>query len=167
MKFFLSFFFLTLGIAGFGQQDSVLPAYQRYPTLPALQLLLSDSTTKYTKENVPKKKPVLLIFFSPDCEHCQHETEQLMLNKEALKDIHIVMATTLPIYKMKAFAEQYGLTELPNVVVGRDLYYLLPGFYEIRNLPYLALYDKKGKLIQTFEGNVGWEKILQTFAAKQ
>lgn len=91
----------------------------------------------------------------------------MALNKEALKDIHIVMATTLPVYKMKAFAEKYGLNEMENVVVARDLYYTLPAFYEIRNLPYLALYDKKGKLIETFEGSVGWDKILATFKAAQ
>lgn len=103
------------------------------------------------------------MFFSPDCEHCQHEAEQMVQNKEALKRIQIIMATTLPVYKMKTFAEQYGLNQMENVVVARDIYYMLPGFYQIRNLPYLALYDKKGKLIETFEGSVGWDKILATF----
>jgi thiol-disulfide isomerase/thioredoxin len=148
---------------GFAQKDTILPAYLRYPTLPSLQLLLSDSTTKYTKENVPKNKPVLLIIFSPDCEHCQHEAEQIVANKEALKNIYIIMATTLPISKMKAFGEQYGLTSMQNVVIARDPYYLLPGFYEIHNLPYMALYNKKGNLIRTFEGTVGINRVLQAF----
>src|SRR4051794_20050797 len=100
MKLFLSFIFFCFGATAYGQKDTILPAYKRYPTLPPLQLLLSDSTTKYTKENVPKKKPVLLMLFSPDCEHCQHEAEQLVANKEAFKDIYIIMAATLPLYKM-------------------------------------------------------------------
>lgn len=164
MKLAFSLFVLLCTTTVFGQADSLQPAYKRFPTVPGLQLLLSDSTTKYTKADLPKKKPVLLVFFSPDCEHCQHEAEQMALHKEELKDIHIVMATTLPVYKMKAFAEQYGLNQMENVVVARDIYYLLPGFYQIRNLPYLALYDKKGKLIETFEGSVGMDKILSAFA---
>ena len=167
MKLFLTVFFVSFSVVVFGQKDTILPAYQRYPTLPALQLLLSDSTTKYTKENVPKKKPVLLMFFSPDCEHCQHEAEQLVANKEAFKNIFVVMATTLPVYKMKEFGEKYGLTGMGNVVMGRDTYYLLPGFYEMRNLPFLALYDKKGALIRTFEGSVGMERILEAFKAAE
>lgn len=163
MKFFLSALLLSFSMVVFGQKDSILPAYQRYPTLPSLQLLLSDSSTRYTKENVPKKKPVLLIFFSPDCEHCQHEAEQLVAQKDAFKNVFVIMATTLPIYKMKEFGEKYGLTRMENVVMGRDTYYLLPGFYEMRSLPYLALYDKKGALIRTFEGSVGMERILEAF----
>jgi thioredoxin-related protein len=163
MKFLLSLIFLCLATAGFGQKDTILPAYKRFPTLPALQLLLADSTTKYTKEDVPKKKAVLLMIFSPDCEHCQHEAEELVARKEAFKDIHIIMATTLPIYKMKEFGEKYGLDQLTNVVIAKDPYFLLPGFYEIRNLPFMALYNKKGMLLRTYEGSVGLDKILQIF----
>ena len=162
LKSFLSLLLFSVSLTVFGQQDSILPAYQRYPTLPPFQLFLADSS-KYTKENVPKKRAVLLILFSPDCEHCQHETEQLVLKKDSLKNIFIVMATTLPIFKMKAFAEKYRLNEMTNVVVARDAYYFLPAFFEIHNLPYMALYGKKGKLLKTFEGTVGWEKVLATF----
>lgn len=163
MKFFLSLVFACLSMTLFAQQEPTLPAYKRYPTLPPLQLLLSDSTTKYTKEDVPKNTPVLIVLFSPDCEHCQHEAEQFVANQEALKDVHIVMISLLPIYKMKAFGENYGLDKMKNVVMAKDPYYLLPSFYQIRNLPYLALYDKKGNLIQTFEGSVGVEKIVASF----
>lgn len=65
------------------------------------------------------------MLFSPDCEHCQHEAEQFIANAEALKDIHIVMVTTAPIYRMKAFMEQYGLRSMKNLVVAKDPYYLL------------------------------------------
>mgnify|MGYP003296847424 FL=1 len=74
-----------------------------------------------------------------------------------------MMATLHSINQMNAFVEKYKLKELPNVVVGRDLYYLMPTFYGIKNLPYLAFYDKKGKLIRGFEGSMSIEKILQQF----
>ena len=147
----------------FAQKDSIAPAYKRYPTVPAFQLFLTDSTVKYTKESLPKKRPTLIMLFSPDCEHCKHHAEQMFANKEALKGINIVMATSSPIYRMKEFAETYRLYEMENVVVAKDPYYLLVGFYEIKSLPYLAMYDKKGKLIQTFEGSLGIDKVLQIF----
>jgi thioredoxin-related protein len=164
MKHILFLFLIFVATTVFAQKAPVLPAFKRYPTLPSLQLVLSDSSTKYTLENVPKKKKVLLMIFSPDCEHCQHEAEQIVASKEALKDIHIIMATTLPIYKMQAFSEKFGLDKMENVVIAKDPYYLLPGFYEIRTLPFAALYNKKGALIGTFEGGVGIEKILEVFS---
>lgn len=164
MKYPLFVLLLCLSIGATAQQGPKEPAFRRFPKVPALQLLLSDSSTKYTKEDLPKKKPVLLMIFSPECDHCQHETEKLVANKEALKEVQIVMATTYPIYQMKEFAEKYGLTTMENVVVGRDTYYLLPSFYEMHNLPYLALYDKKGNLIYTFEGSVGIDKVIAAFS---
>lgn len=149
------------------QEAPTQPAYLRYPTVPALQLLLGDSTTKFTKDDLPKKKPLLLVMFSPDCDHCQHETEQIVANKNAFENIQIVMATTYPVSAMNAFAQTYGLDTMKNVVVGRDTYYLLPSFYEMHNFPYLALYDKKGKLIKTFEGSTGTDKVLESFKAAE
>ena len=143
--------------------DTALAPYQRFPTLPPIQILLGDSTTKYTKENLPRKKPVLLMLFSPDCSHCQHTAEEMLAKKDQIKDIHIVMATLHSINQMNAFVEKYKLKELPNVVVGRDMYYLMPSFYGIKNLPYLAFYDKKGALIKGFEGSMSIEKILEQF----
>ena len=154
---------LLLSSFCFAQKDSIAPAYKRYPTVPAFQLFLNDSTVKYTKESLPKNRPTLIMLFSPDCEHCQHHAEQIFANKEALKNINIVMVTSSPIYRMKEFAETYRLNEMENVVVAKDPYYLLIGFYEIKGLPYMAMYDKKGKLIQTFEGSLGIDKILEIF----
>ena len=162
MKLLFLFFLLTTAAAAFAQQDTLQPAYKRYPVIPGLQLFLSDST-KYTKENLPRKKQVLLMLYSPDCDHCQHEAEQIVARKEELRDTHIIMATTFPIARMNEFAEKYGLNKMENVVMAKDPYYVLLSFYAIRNFPYLALYDKKGSLIQTFEGSVGIDKVLQTF----
>ena len=142
--------------------DTAQAPYLRFPTLPPLQLMLGDST-KYTKGDLPRKKPVLLMLFSPDCSHCQHTAEELLQLKNEIKGIHIVMATLHTLDKMNEFVAKYRLNELPNVVVGRDMYYLMPSYYNIKNLPYLAFYNKKGELIKGFEGSMSVEKILKTF----
>ena len=136
--------------------------YLRFPTHPPMQLLLGDSATRYTKENLPRKTPVLLMVFSPECSHCQHTAEELANNKEKWKDIHIVLATLHPLWQMNAFVEKYGLANLPNLVVGKDVNFILPSFYGLHNLPYLAFYNKKGGLITGFEGSMSLEKILAT-----
>lgn len=161
MKFL--FVFLLFSSAGaFAQQDTMKPAYQRYPVIPGLQLFRSDST-KYINENLPAKKQLLLVLYSPDCDHCQQEAEQIVARKEDLHDTHIIMVTTFPISRMNEFAEKYGLDKMENVVMAKDPYYVLLSFYAIRHFPYLALYDKKGKLIRTYEGSVSIDKVLQSF----
>src|SRR5829696_4310381 len=165
MRHLLLAFLIQVSFTAFAQVDTLLPPYKRYPTLPPLQLFLADSATKYTKADLPKKKPLLLILFSPDCEHCQHEAREIVAHAEEFKDIHIIMSTTYPIYRMTAFAASYGLDKLSNVVMAKDPYYLLISFYDIKNLPFMALYNKKGDLIETMAGTVAIEKVLTAFKA--
>lgn len=163
MKRVFLFCLLMISLAGFTQEDAQLPPFRRFPTLPPIQLLLGDSATKYTKENIPRKKAVLLMLFSPDCSHCQQFAEEMSEKKEAVKDIHIVMATLHSIAQMNEFVEKYGLKQLNNVVVGRDIYFFIPTFFSVKNLPYLAFYNRKGNLILGFEGSMTLERILQVF----
>jgi thioredoxin-related protein len=148
---------------GSAQTNVNVPPYKRFPTVPPIQLLLGDSTTTYTKANIPAKKKVLIMLFSPECGHCQHTAEEIYQHREELKDVHIVMATIYPLYEMNDFMKKYKLSEMKNVVAGRDLKVTLPVFYAIRNFPYLAMYDKKGNLIMGFEGSMPIEKVIKIF----
>ena len=74
MKTVITFFvFLQVSILGLAQQTD--PPYKRFPTPPPLKLLLTDSSTIFTDKQLKKDTPLFLILFSPDCEHCQTETE--------------------------------------------------------------------------------------------
>jgi thioredoxin-related protein len=164
MKWTLAILLNVLAVAAFGQAtDSIVAPYKRFPTVPAFNLLLGDSTTTYTKENLPRKKSLLLMIFNPECEHCQHETEELLKYKQDLKDVEVLMVTFQPIYMMNEFVKDYHVSELPNVVIGRDPSYLLANFYQMRSLPYLALYNKKGNLIETAEGSIPLPKLISLF----
>ena len=167
MKYLFIVGFLLSGIISRSQNDYNIPPYKRFPTLPPIQLLLGDSVTRYTKENIPEKKPVLVMLFSPDCNHCQQTAEEMYQNREALKEIQIVMATVLPLYQMNAFMTKYKLNEMKNVVAGKDIYFLLPPFYGIKNFPYLAMYNKKGNLITGFEGSMPIEKLVTVFSSNK
>ena len=159
---FLSIFVLTVlfSVASYGQNT---PLYLQQKTPPPTVLLLTDSLTKWPlKARLEKNKPLLLMFFSPDCDHCQHETEALLKNIAKFKGIQIVMATTQPFGDMKKFAAKYKLRE-HGITVGRDIAYVMPPYFEMKNLPYLAFYDKNQRLISTFEGSLGIPGILKAF----
>ena len=82
---------------------------------------------------------------------------------EALKKIQIIMATFQPMDQLRDFYHKYKLKKYSNIKLGRDTKYLLPPFYKMKSLPFLALYDKNAKLITTFEGNVGIDVLLKHF----
>jgi thiol-disulfide isomerase/thioredoxin len=154
---------ISAALISFSQSDSTLPPYKRFPTVPPLKLLLLDSTSYFTKNDLKKNKPVLIIVFNPDCEHCKHETEELIKNIDSLKNIQIVMATMNTIDLMKEFYEKYDLRRFPNITVGKDVQYTLAPFYQMHFMPYLAMYNKKGNLLATFEGSMKMEDLIHTF----
>jgi thiol-disulfide isomerase/thioredoxin len=175
-KIFLLYTLISIALLSFSQSDSAkkssssaqpeevtLPPYKRFPTVPPLKLLLLDSTSYFTKNDLKKNRPVLIIVFNPDCEHCKHETEEIIKNIDSLKNIQIVMATIMSFDLMKSFYEQYDLQRFQNIIVGKDVQYTLPSFYQMHFMPYLAMYNKKGNLLATFEGSMKMEDLIHTF----
>ena len=107
------------------------------------------------------------MLFSPDCSHCQKSTEEIISFKEKLKDIQIIMVTLQSIDKMREFISTYKLNEISNIIVGKDILYITPVFYGIRNFPFFALYNKKGELIVGREGTLGMEQVVEIFKGQE
>jgi len=147
-------------------QPQEQPPYLKFPTIPPFHLLKLDSATYLTKDDIKKHRRTIVMFFSPDCDHCKHQTEAILSDFKDFKDVEIVMATYQPFSEMKEFYAHYHLADHPNIKIGRDEKFFLAPFYKIRNLPYLALYDKKGNLITTFEGTQKAETIVKAFQPK-
>jgi thiol-disulfide isomerase/thioredoxin len=140
--------------------------YKKFPTVPPFHLLKVDSSTYLTKDDIKKHHPTLVMFFSPDCDHCKHQTESMLSNYKKFRNVEIVMATYQPFGEMKEFNTKFQLAKYPNIKIGRDEKFFLAPFYRIRNLPYLALYDKDGNLITTFEGTTDIDKLTKAFNIK-
>jgi thioredoxin-related protein len=149
--------------SSFCQPDSIQPLYKRFPTPPPFKLLLTDSSSIFTDKDLKKNMPVLIMVFSPDCEHCQHHAEEMINNREKFKNIQIVMASVYPISKLKEFYIHYQLDKMDHLTIGQDREFILGTFYKMKSMPFLAFYDKKGKLIDVFEGALPVDKILIKF----
>ena len=106
------------------------------------------------------------MYFSPDCEHCIKQMNEMIKRMKDLKKLQIIMVTYQPMDLLVDFIKTYNLKKYSNIKAGRDTKFLLPGFYQIKSLPYFALYDKEGKLITTFESNTKVDTLLKAFEKK-
>jgi thioredoxin-related protein len=141
------------------------PPYKRNPVIPQLTLLQPDSTN-ITNDQF-KHQPTIIMYFSPTCDHCIHQWDDMVKRMDDLKKYQIVMVTYQPFEEMTDFYKNRNIASYSNVKMGRDTKFVLPPFYQIRQLPYLALYDKKGQLITTFESNVAVDKLVEAFKEKK
>lgn len=159
MRNFLLFTLCLMGsVAAFSQSEQ--PPYKANKRLPVFELEQVNNT-KFNTNKLKKNVPTIIMFFSPGCDHCIHQVEDMQKRMKDLKTYHIVMATYQPLEELAEFNKKYQIAKYPNIVTGRDADYFLPPFYQIRNFPYFAFYDKAGKLRGTFEGNMSVDNIIR------
>ena len=69
----------------------------------------------------------------------------------------------MPLDSMLAFREKYKLANYKNITITQDNKTMMPTYFMISNLPFLAFYNRKKELIGTHEGSMSIEKVLAMF----
>lgn len=151
--------FAALALAQDVAPDTTRPLYRQYPVIPAFSLRRVPDSALIQKSVLPKKKPVLVMLFSPDCDHCQQALDDLKAHITKFKKTEILLVSHLKFDLLVAYYQKHQLQQFPNIIMARDGSYLLGTFYQLKNYPSFFLYNKRGELIDAFEGSVPIEKI--------
>lgn len=138
-------------------QDTIAP-YQKTPFIPPFKIQMPDSSW-FSKANLPSEKPTLILYFSPDCGHCQIETETLLSKMKEFNNIQVVMVTSRPFEDMVNFANHYMIKRFPQIKIGTDTARLVTRFYDVRFTPFSALYNKSGKLIKVYKEGIDMKEM--------
>jgi len=154
-KLIFLFFLLSIGNLAFSQSQAAMKK------IAPFQIRLTNGQ-QYTSSQLAAG-PVVLIYFSPDCEHCQNFTKDMVKNFNVFVNKQVVMVTFQAMDMLKPFVAQYNLGSYSNVKVGTEgTSYAVQRYYQIRSFPYIAIYDKSGKLVKTFEGEQPHAEIFKT-----
>jgi peroxiredoxin len=158
--FFLLFFFSYTLANGQQAKDSSMPVYLKDPSIPSFSILKTDSTS-FTKSDLPKNKSVILIYFSPDCSHCQYEAKQIVQYMDSLRNAFFVWVSYHPMNEIKEFNIKYGLDKFKNILVGRDTKYFIPAYYKVENTPFIAVYNRQGIFTKEFREGAKAEELIR------
>src|ERR1700709_544682 len=88
------------------------------PKIAPFQIRLTNGE-QFTASQLAKG-PVVLIYFSPDCEHCQNFTKDLVKNYSVVANKQVVMVTFQNMEMLKPFVTQYNLNKFLNFKVGTE-----------------------------------------------
>ncbi|MFN8266002.1 MAG: hypothetical protein U0T11_08010 [Chitinophagaceae bacterium] len=161
MKFIFALLLCCCLAGGASAHSDSIPAHLANLKLPDFKLLLTDSTTSFYKDNLRPNKQTIIIMFSPDCDHCKRQTTELLANIRYFKNVQIVMPTTLPFEKMKAFYEEFQIKKYKNITMGRDVLFFFSRYFQSHYLPYIAVYNKKGDLLNAYDGEVSIQTLIE------
>jgi len=135
-------------------QDNVgdQPLFLRYPTIPHFTVITADGKS-FTEKDLKKNTPTLIFLFSVDCEHCHHETEDIVQHIHQFKGTQILMVTHFPVNDMTQYAHDYHLDQYPRIItVATDEKRWLLSFYRLHFFPGLYIYNANNQLVYHAEG---------------
>src|SRR5689334_16303874 len=92
MKTFFAILMMLFVCAAHAQsanENDTIPPYKKTNKLPEFAILKSDSTW-FTNKQLPENKPVIIIYFSPECGHCQLTAEEFVKDMDKLKNTELV-----------------------------------------------------------------------------
>ena len=73
----------------------------------------------------------------------------------------LLMVTPMPFTKMHEFYKKHELDKFKNITVGYDPKFFFTNYFKMRVFPFIAVYDKKYKLLKTFEGSPKMDDLLE------
>lgn len=126
--------------------------HKKNQTLPDFNITRLDRTLFNTRD-IPKGRKLMVIIFSPDCEHCKNFTKRILTGIDSLKSIDFYFVT--PVHDTNALRRYYtdfNMGGYKNIkIVGRDAEFFLTDFYMAKHFPWPMLYDEHKKLIKIFD----------------
>lgn len=158
---FLVHILMTTVLTASASSNDSIPKHLKNLKLPDFKLLLPDSISNFYTEQLSSKKVTVLISFSPECDHCKLQTKEIIEHIDELKDVQIVMATTLPFGTMKAFYDEYKIASYKNIIMGRDVLYFFPKYFLNHSFPLITIYNKKRELAHYFDGGMSTAELVR------
>lgn len=128
--------------------------------VPPFKMIQSDGKI-FLAGNLPMGKPIVIIYFSPECEDCQQLTKELINRIKEFNGASIAMITNLSIDKVKRFVTEYHLDKYSNIFAGTEEdSYFVGNYYKVGQLPFMALYNKNGDLIKIYDKGLSIDDLL-------
>lgn len=121
--------------------------------MPDFTFIKAPDSTIVQSSEIDKSGLVVVKYFSPNCNHCQNEAEDMVRYKDSLKNIRTIWMAGdwFSLDQITGFREEYKLDELNPIGVGQNFKGDLIMFYNLRSVPYAAVY-KDNQFIKDFRG---------------
>lgn len=115
---------------------------------------------KYIDEFYPLKTSVI-IYFHPECEHCQYEALQIGKNPEQFRKANMILISADTIAEnVKGFAAQYDLKEIGNLTILLDRKNRFEQCFGAAMIPSVYIYGANKKLIKRYCGETKISAII-------
>lgn len=158
-KIFASIIAVILGISACKTSDENRKdvSVHRRNDLPQMMLTLKEGSPISAKTLEGKS---ILIFFQPDCDHCQREAKEISEHIDAFKGYQVYFTSTAALDAMNQFAKDYQLAEKPNIFFAQTTLDEILSSVGPISAPSMFIYSDQ-KLIKHLDGETPIAEILK------
>ena len=108
------------------------------------------------------KGKTILLFYSPDCDHCQREAKDIGENIQAFKEYAIyLICSPRPNELITAFRTEFGLENQSNLHFGQADVDNVIGEMGSIGTPSLFIYSEEGKLVKRIDNETPSAEIIK------
>ena len=135
-------------------------------SLPAFKYYTIKDNLPFTPNQLKKGLPVLFIYFSPDCDHCQHEVDAIKKNIDELKGVQIVMVSRQSKKEIWNFYNLHRIREYPIVML-MDTENSAHKMFDFNFIPMIRLYNARWKRIAAYNQQAPVARLIENFKKRK
>lgn len=127
-----------------------LPVNSQSGKVPPFRIIQKDGKI-FKAEDLPFGKPIIIIYFSPECNDCRVLIDNILARINEFKTASIAMITYLSQETVSQFVSKNGLDKYPGIYVGTEgNSFFVMDYFNITDFPFIALYTKNGDLVKRY-----------------
>ncbi|MFW6249120.1 MAG: peroxiredoxin family protein [Bacteroidota bacterium] len=144
-------------IRGFNEKKE---AEERIQSIPQAAFV-SLTGEKVSLRDFDPAKPLVIIYFHPECDYCQYEAQEIAQNSIAFNNCQLVMITADDsLQRIEQFCNEYNFWEIDNLEVLQDEENRFKKIFGKAVIPSIYIYDENQKLTKCFLGETKPEAII-------
>lgn len=154
------FVLIIIGIANRGHQRII--EENRINSLPSFTAVQTDGSSFNTSDLRPR--PLLMIFFHPDCKICQYEIQELIKILPEMNGVSVILISHAPVDLIDTFVRSTGLKKFSDLTILYDPDFKIRELFYVNTVPTSFIYNARLNLVKRYEGEVKIETILTKLA---
>jgi thiol-disulfide isomerase/thioredoxin len=148
---------LIIGIVAKTKKSKI--AEERIMTLPAFSMKTINDSIFRSEEIIDG--PVLVLFYHPECEHCQYQITTLFKSKTLTPGLLVLLISNAEKKTIRSFLMRNNLLEYPGLIALVDETFSFKEYFGTELVPAIFIYNERLKLVGYFQGEVKPETILK------
>jgi peroxiredoxin len=123
--------------------------------MPLLTVKKTDGTEVFVRGLAGK---TILIFFNPDCDHCQNEAKSISENKRSFEEYQLYFISSDSVHNIEKFSRDYNLTDPNYHFAQADGMAVYNAMGPLPSVPAVFIYNDRKK-IKEFLGETKIEEL--------